>query len=114
MGLGDKVENLFQITGVDKLAKAIIGDDCNCEERKAFLNSLYSGGKFKVVNCLNTENQKWIDDFFDNYKNTISVKQQKKIIEIMNLTFAGVFQFSTCTSCWKRYIKEIQKLQTKL
>ena len=40
-GLGDSVEKVLKATGIDKVAKKILGDDCGCEERKEALNRLY-------------------------------------------------------------------------
>jgi hypothetical protein len=40
-GLGDSVEKVLKATGIDKVAKKILGDDCGCEERKEALNKLY-------------------------------------------------------------------------
>ncbi len=39
-GLGDTVEKVFKATGIDKIAKFILGDDCKCDERKEKLNKL--------------------------------------------------------------------------
>jgi hypothetical protein len=41
-GLGDTIENVLQATGIDKVAKFILGEDCKCDERKAKLNELWS------------------------------------------------------------------------
>ena len=38
-GLGDTVEKVFKATGVDKVAKWVLGEDCGCDERKEFLGS---------------------------------------------------------------------------
>ena len=40
-GLGDSIEKALKATGIDKGAKAILGDDCGCQERKEALNKLY-------------------------------------------------------------------------
>ena len=40
-GLGDDVEKVLESTGIAKLAKAILGDDCGCEERKKKLNNMF-------------------------------------------------------------------------
>ena len=33
-GLGDSVEKVLKATGIDKVAKKVLGDDCGCEQRK--------------------------------------------------------------------------------
>ena len=40
-GLGDSVEKVLKATGIDKIAKKVLGDDCGCEKRKQALNKLY-------------------------------------------------------------------------
>ena len=40
-GLGDTVEKVFKATGIDKVAKWILGEDCGCEERKEKLNKMF-------------------------------------------------------------------------
>ena len=40
-GLGDSVEKVLKATGIDKVAKKILGDDCGCLERKKWLNKRY-------------------------------------------------------------------------
>ena len=45
-GLGDTVEKVFRKTGVDKLAKAVLGEDCGCDKRQELLNDLFPYGKY--------------------------------------------------------------------
>lgn len=33
-GLGDTIEKVFKATGIDKVAKKVLGDDCGCEKKK--------------------------------------------------------------------------------
>ena len=40
-GLGDTVEKVTQATGIDKVVKAVVGEDCGCAERKKKLNGLF-------------------------------------------------------------------------
>ena len=40
-GLGDSVEKVLKATGIDKVAKKVLGDDCNCQQRKNTLNKLF-------------------------------------------------------------------------
>jgi hypothetical protein len=39
-GLGDLAKKITKVTGVDYLVKKVVGEDCNCDERQAFLNKL--------------------------------------------------------------------------
>ena len=40
-GLGDTIERITKATGIDKVAKKVLGDDCGCEERKQKLNKMF-------------------------------------------------------------------------
>jgi hypothetical protein len=40
-GIGDSVEKVLKATGIDKVAKKILGDDCGCDERKKKLNQMF-------------------------------------------------------------------------
>ena len=40
-GLGDSLEKAFKATGIDKVAKKVLGDDCGCEKRKQALNKIF-------------------------------------------------------------------------
>ena len=39
-GLGDTVENILETTGIAKVAKFIMGEDCGCDKRKEKLNDI--------------------------------------------------------------------------
>tara|TARA_R100000664_G_C2690150_1_gene94584 strand:+ start:397 stop:558 length:162 start_codon:yes stop_codon:yes gene_type:complete len=40
-GLGDTIEKITQATGIQKVVKKIVKDDCGCNKRKQTLNELY-------------------------------------------------------------------------
>ena len=40
-GLGDTIEKITKATGIDKIVKKTIGNDCGCDERKQLLNKLF-------------------------------------------------------------------------
>ena len=39
-GLGDLVQRITSVTGIDRAVKAIVGEDCGCDERQELLNRL--------------------------------------------------------------------------
>ena len=39
-GLGDTIAKITKATGIDKVAKKVLGDDCGCDERKDRLNKI--------------------------------------------------------------------------
>lgn len=40
-GLGDTIEKITTATGIKAAVKAVVGEDCGCEERKEKLNKLF-------------------------------------------------------------------------
>ena len=46
-GLGDTIEKITKATGIDKVAKAVLGDDCGCDERKEKLNKMFPYNKVR-------------------------------------------------------------------
>ena len=48
-GLGDTLEKVFKKTGIDKVAKWVLGEDCGCDDRKEKLNYLMPSIQFHVL-----------------------------------------------------------------
>ncbi len=48
-GLGDTVEKVLEVTGIAKVAKWLLGEDCGCDARKAKLNELFP---YRQPKCL--------------------------------------------------------------
>ena len=40
-GLGDTIAKITKVTGIDKVVKAVAGEDCGCDERRKTLNKLF-------------------------------------------------------------------------
>ena len=62
-GLGDTVEKVFKATGIDKVAKWVLGEDCGCEERKEKLNKMFP---YMKPQCLNEDEYTYLDNYFVN------------------------------------------------
>lgn len=96
-GLGDTVEKVFKATGVDKVAKWILGEDCGCEERKQTLNRL-----FPYVNpeCLTEDEYNYLDLYFTEKPSTISSVQQNELLRIYNRVLHQNTKPTNCTPCF--------------
>lgn len=108
-GLGDSVEQVLEASGISKVAKFILGEDCGCEERKAKLNRMFP---YKKPNCLLEHEYEFLHDFYNRErKNTISVSQQKVLSEIYQRVFNQRVQMSSsCGSCWRDTISKLKKV----
>jgi len=108
-GLGDSVEQVLEASGISKVAKFILGEDCGCEERKAKLNRMFP---YKKPNCLLEHEYEFLKDFYNRERqNTISVSQQKVLSEIYQRVFNQRVQMSSsCGSCWRDTISKLKKV----
>jgi hypothetical protein len=108
-GLGDSVEQVLEASGISKVAKFILGEDCGCEERKAKLNRMFP---YKKPNCLLEHEYEFLNSFYNRERqNTISVSQQKILSEIYQRVFNQRVQMSSsCGSCWRDTISKLKKV----
>ena len=115
-GLGDTIEQITTATGikavVDKISE-VTGINCGCEERKELLNKIWT---YRQPNCLSNESIEWLSTFLPNRPEQLTIKQQEKLKVIYKETFNIDFQTTSCGSCWRDMIREIEKVyevQTK-
>jgi len=106
-GLGDTVEKITEATGVKKAVKALFGEDCGCDERKAKLNKIMS---YKVVNCLEEDEYNYITEFLSRGRNNVTVIEQRGLLNIYNRVFNQRKQMSNCPSCVRSMIAHLRKL----
>lgn len=100
-GLGDKVEKVFKATGISKVAKFILGEDCGCEERKDTLNKIFPS---KKINCLTEKEYNYLTDFFESKPQKVIGEVQKELIVIYNRVFNERAGTTGCDSCFARGI----------
>lgn len=109
-GLGDTIEQFTEATGikaiVDKVSE-LTGIDCGCKERKEILNKLWN---YRKVNCLSVESVEWLKDFLPTKPNQLTIKMQERLKIIYKEVFDINFKSSTCGSCWRDMINEIEKV----
>lgn len=105
-GLGDSVEKVLKATGIDKVAKAVLGDDCGCEERKKKLNQMFPYSR------------QFTDDEISVYesvlprldKGTISGDDQAIMVKLYNKVFNANKKTSSCGSCVKETLAKLKKV----
>ena len=106
-GLGDTVENILEVTGIAKVAKWVLGEDCGCEERKQKLNDLW---RYTKPECLTVDEYKYLDEFFTNLKSSVSPNQQRELLKIYNRVFKQRMQPTSCGSCVREIVNKLNKL----
>lgn len=98
-GLGDTLEKVFKKTGIDKVAKWVLGEDCGCDDRKEKLNYLFP---YYKPECLTEDEFNYLDEYFKANKNTVHPQTQKKLLKIFNRIFKQNKEMTSCSSCFKK------------
>jgi predicted Zn-ribbon and HTH transcriptional regulator len=107
-GLGDTVAKITKATGIDKVVKAVAGEDCGCEERKDFLNNLV---RYKVVNCPTEEEYDYLNTFFsEGSKSRVTSAEQRRLLTVYNRVFSQRQQMSSCPSCVAKIVRDLRVL----
>lgn len=104
-GLGDTVESVLKATGIDKVAKFILGEDCKCDERKAKLNALFP---YKKPLCLTEGEYEWLKAWIDTKTNQVTPSDQAQILVIYNRIFLQRNEPSNCSSCLKDMVDQLK------
>tara|TARA_R110000803_G_scaffold22170_3_gene55378 strand:+ start:458 stop:811 length:354 start_codon:yes stop_codon:yes gene_type:complete len=95
-GLGDTIAKVTEVTGMDKVAKFILGEDCGCDERRKKLNRQYPN--FKNLECLNENEYEYLATYFSNNSEQPSTKI--KVITIYNRVFSDNITLGSCSQCF--------------
>ena len=105
-GLGDSIEKALKATGIDKVAKKILGDDCGCEERKKKLNQMFPYAR------------PFTEDELSIYESVlpriqggrINGQDQDIMVKLYNKVFNANKKRSSCTPCVKETLDKLEKV----
>lgn len=106
-GLGDTVEKITKATGIKKAVKWLAGEDCGCDERKEKLNKMWS---YRKPKCLTENEYNTLSKWFIATRNQVSHSWQVELLKIYNRVFNEKRETSSCSSCVKEIIVDLQKL----
>ena len=106
-GLGDSLEKAFKATGIDKVAKKVLGDDCGCEERKNKLNQMFP---YKKVRQFTEDEIKIYEEVIERTKGTITGKDQTILIKLYNKVFNANKKPSSCSPCVRETLSKLKKV----
>jgi hypothetical protein len=106
-GLGDTVENILEVTGIAKVAKWVMGEDCGCEERKQKLNDLW---RYKKPECLTEDEYKYLDTFFNRGTSSVKPSEQRELLKIYNRVLHEKQQPTSCGSCLRDIVNKLNQL----
>ena len=106
-GLGDSIEKALKATGIDKVAKKVLGDDCGCSDRRDKLNKLFPYSKVRQF----TEDElKIYESVLPRIKGTISGDDQSIMIRLYNKVFNANKKPSSCTPCVRETLAKLKKV----
>jgi len=106
-GLGDTVEKVFKATGIDKVAKFVLGEDCGCDERKEYLNKIFPYNK---PNCLTEDEYQWLDNYYTKGANQVTPQIQEEFLVIYNRVMNDKQMPTSCSSCFKEWHLKLNKV----
>ncbi len=108
-GLGDTVEKVLEATGVAKVAKFLLGEDCGCDERKEKLNKMFP--YYKPL-CLEEDEYNFLTEFFAKGSNQIKIQDQRDMLKIYNRVFRLKVPRTTtdCSSCVREMVGNLKRL----
>ena len=106
-GLGDSVEKVLKATGIDTVAKKVLGDDCGCEERKEALNRMFPYAKVRQF----TEDEMSIyESVLPRIGSTVKREDQAILVKLYNKVFNANKKPSSCGSCVQQTVAQLAKV----
>jgi hypothetical protein len=106
-GLGDTIEKVLEVTGIAKVAKWVLGEDCGCEERKASLNKLF---RYRTPLCLTEQEYEWLKEWFSKNTEVVKPSEQKMFFDIHSRIFQVRNELTNCPPCVKARIDDLRKV----
>ena len=106
-GVGDKVEAILKKTGIAKVAKFVMGDDCGCDERIKKLNAMFTF----PVKCLNEGEYKELKQFFEGNPLDILPSEYSMIVRISNrVTESNNNSSMGCGGCVRSIVSRMKQI----
>jgi hypothetical protein len=106
-GLGDTVEKVLEATGIAKVAKWLLGEDCKCDERKAKLNELFP---YKKPLCLEENEFSYLNEWFNKNTDRVTPIEQVELFKIHSRVFQVRNELTSCPSCVLERINDLRKV----
>lgn len=108
-GLGDTIEKFTEATGIKAVVKAVVGDDCGCDERRDKLNKIFPYSK--QPECLDDSELEYLSGGVLR-KNALNHDERIKIAEIHSRVFNHKYDVPcTCSpKIWMQWMRELQYL----
>ena len=106
-GFGDTVEQVLEATGIAKVAKFVLGEDCNCDERKKKLNEWFP---YRKPECLTEEEYNWLTETRILEQQTFKPTEVTRVREIYSRVMKVRLEPSSCASCFRDVVNQLKKV----
>ena len=108
-GLGDVIENVLEKTGIAKVAKFLLGEDCGCDERRIKLNEMFPSQK---PLCLEEDEYNFLTEYFEKGSNVVKIQEQRNLLKIYNRVFRqkNARETSSCASCVREMVSKLRRV----
>mgnify|MGYP003155364675 FL=1 len=107
-GLGDSIEKALKATGIDKVAKKVLGDDCGCSDRRDKLNKLFPYSKVRQFTEDEIKIYEEVLPRLDGGK--ISGQDQDIMVKLYNKVFNANKKPSGCSPCVRETLAKLKKV----
>ena len=105
-GIGDTISKITKATGIDKVAKKILGEDCGCDERKKKLNQM-----FPYARPFTEDELSIYESVLPRLKGgTITREDQATLVRLYNKVFNSNKKPSSCSSCVQQTLAKLAKV----
>ena len=105
-GIGDTISKITKATGIDKVAKKILGEDCGCDERKKKLNQM-----FPYARPFTEDELSIYESVLPRLKGgTITREDQATLVRLYNKVFNANKKPSSCSSCVQQTLAKLAKV----
>ena len=106
-GLGDTIAKITKATGIDKVAKKVLGDVCGCDKRKEALNKMFP---YANVRQFTDDEMSIYESVLPRIKGTISGQDQATLVKLYNKVFNANKKTSSCGSCVQQTVAQLAKV----
>jgi len=113
---GDVVEKVLKSVGIDKVVKAVSGEDCGCSERKEWLNAQSLMRNLIQYDCMTKEESDFVNSI------NLSGKLEKSDVDFLFSIYGKVFNVNVSKLCMNcggtgkklvRFIKQLRRTELK-
>ena len=100
------MESVAKATGIDKVVKAVVGEDCGCNKRKVALNK-----RFPFVKTMTEEQkEKWENGLRPQWKTgSLTIEAQASALNLYAEIFRIRHKMSSCGSCVNTKFNDLEQ-----